>query len=125
MSLMTVTDIRDGLEREFLPLEPMLSGFRLVSGGVSSPAVRECERQLGVTFPDDFRALIQTFDFGNLTIGPVAFCETGNYLERLIRWNTGERWWGDGARPESQVIAISDPYTILLDAANDTIWDSG
>lgn len=34
MALLTVEEIRKGLDQEFIPLEPMVTGLRLIDGGV-------------------------------------------------------------------------------------------
>lgn len=33
MALLTVEEIRKGLDQEFIPLEPMVTGLRLINGG--------------------------------------------------------------------------------------------
>lgn len=115
MTLLSIKEIQQGLDREFAPLEPMIAGLRLVNGGVSNEAIVNCERELGVAFCDTFRSMIERYDFGRLTIGPIVFCNTGNYLGELVQLNA-ETWWGKGPRPKGAiVVANSDPFIIILD----------
>ena len=76
----------------------------------------DCEDRLSVKFPANFRGIISSFDFGRLTIGPVVFCTTGDYLSELLELNLQVHWWGSGIRPSNLLmIANSDPCAILLD----------
>lgn len=113
--LLSLEEIKKGLDEKFLPLEPMLEGFRLVEDGLEESSLASCEARIGVKFPADFRAALLRYDFNNFTVGPVAFCATGNYLEELIVYNEGARWWGESSRPQDLImIANSDPFAILL-----------
>lgn len=116
MSLLSVEEIQEELEKEFLPLEPMLSGFRLVCNKLQEKNIADTEVKLSMHFPIVFRKLISSFDFGNLTIGPVVFCAKGDYLNELIDLNENVYWWGSGQKPSNLImIANSDPFAILLD----------
>lgn len=116
MTLLTIDEIQVGLDREFLPLEPMLCGFRLVQKSVPNQLVEDVENKLLVSLPKEFRDLILAFDFGQLTIGPVAFCATGDYFSELFQLNTQVNWWRGEQRPEGLLmVANSDPFAILLD----------
>ncbi|WP_139208554.1 SMI1/KNR4 family protein [Achromobacter sp. NFACC18-2] len=116
MTLLTLDEIEKGLDQEFRSLEPMLTGLRLIKGGVSEESLNHAENLFAVAFPDAFRTLIKTYDFGWLTIGPILFCNTGDYLHELWELNTQVRWWGGDTRPANLLmVANSDPYSILLD----------
>ena len=123
MTLMSMRQIQQGLDEKFLPLEPMVTGSRLIAGGVSETARAACERTLSTHFPPAFRDNIESFSFGDLAIGPVAFCGTGDYLKELIQLNTQVVWWwGEAQRPaDLLLIALSDPYSILLDTARGSV----
>lgn len=120
MELLSVATIRQRLDDQFLPLEPALTGLRLIESAIPSSRLRLCEKQLGVTFPESFVKNVTHFDFGRFTVGPVAFCNTGDYFAWLTTINDtmathGYPWWGSGERPsEFVMIANSDPYAILL-----------
>lgn len=75
MTLLTIDGIEKGLDQEFLSLEPMLTGLRLIKRGVSEESLHHAENLFAVAFPDAFRKLIQTYDFGWLTIGPIVFLQ--------------------------------------------------
>jgi hypothetical protein len=123
MTLLTFDEIKQGLDQQFLPLEPMLTGLRLVDGGVLDEALDSCESQLSVAFPTSFRSTVKAFDFGKLTIGPIVFCNTGDYLRELKRVNTEITWWGNGGRPDNLlVVANSDPYAIFLNCEMDELF---
>jgi len=116
MKLLSLEELRDGFDKEFLPLEPMLTGYRLKKGGLEENVLLQCEATLSISFPSDFRRLISEYDFGNLTIGPIAFCASGDYQGELLDFNECTRWWGSGERPANLImIANSDPFAILLD----------
>lgn len=133
MTLLTLKEISDGLDKEFLHLEPMLTGYRLITKSTPSDLIGGVESKLSVTLPSDFRDIISQFDFGNLTIGPIAFCASGDYPDELVELNTDVCWWGSGSRPSNLLmIANSDPFVILLDVQSgfvlaldsDTGWES-
>lgn len=115
MILLSVDEIKHGLDREFLPLEPMLTGLRLIDGGVSDDALEAFESTMGVKLPISFREIVKSYDFGRLTIGPVAFCNGGDYLVELKKINSIVPWWGGDLRPNSLLmVANSDPFAILI-----------
>ena len=122
MKLLTIEEIQRGLDIEFAPLEPALTGYRLLPKTTDENKVKAVEHQLRVIFPDEFRKSISEFDFGNLTIGPVAFCFAGDYLKELIDLNSGTRWWGSGDRPRDLLmVANSDPFAILLNVDDGSV----
>lgn len=124
MTLLSLDDVRDGLDKEFLPLEPMLTGFRLIPKCLPDEDVDGCERRLGVSFPEAFRKLISAFDFGNLTIGPVSFSAAGDYLAELVDFNESVHWWGaSDKRPQDFImIANSDPFVFLLNVKSGQVY---
>ena len=119
VTLLTMKQIQQRLNEEFGPLVPMLgNGYTLQNGGVSEEECVECEHILGVRFPPEFRRAIQTFYFGDLTIGPLFFfSRNGNYLQDLIESNNAHSEW-----PEHVLlIAGSDPYAFLLDTTSGAV----
>jgi hypothetical protein len=71
------------LDQQYLSLESMLVGFRLIERPAPAVAIEHAEKTLAVAFPEDFRELIARFDFGNLTIGPIVFGMCGDYLAEI------------------------------------------
>lgn len=123
MNLLSFEEIQKRLDKEFIPLEPMLKGYRLNKGGLEENTISKCESTLSVNFPLDYRRLISIYDFGNLTIGPVAFCATGDYSSELIDYNEHVAWWGEDQRPSNLImIANSDPFAILLEVNTGEIF---
>jgi hypothetical protein len=124
MTLLQIEEIQRGLEREFLPLEPMLTGLRLISreSPVDVSVLVAAEEKLGIKLPREFTEYIARFDFGRLTIGPVAFGSGGDYLKELIETNQHFCWWGGGKRPDNLLmVGNSDPYVLLLNASSGEI----
>lgn len=119
--LLSIEDIKSGLDKEFLPLEPMVTGLRLVGKITEIDEVEDTEKRLGVTFPNTFSSLIRQYNFGYFTLGPIIFGSSGNYLNDLLDINSGV-WWGRGQKPNDKiVIAISDHYTFILDVKNESV----
>ncbi|OCG00769.1 SMI1/KNR4 family protein [Gilliamella sp. wkB112] len=119
--LLSIENIKDGLDKVFLPLEPMINGFRLIEKKTNIHDIKVIEKQLEVTFPDKFLFLISQYNFGSFTLGPIVFGSSGDYLKDLLVINHSV-WWGKGERPNNKiVIAISDPYTIMLDTEKESI----
>jgi len=110
MILKTIQEIQQDLDKAFLPLEARgITGLRLIEGGLPEATIDYFEEGLGVSLPADFRAFLNAYDLGRLTLGPVAFCGNGQYLKHLSALNDND------SRPaELLVIANSDPYLILL-----------
>lgn len=119
--LLSIEDIKSGLDKEFLPLEPMITGFRVIEKRTKADEIENIGKRLGVAFPDSFSSLICRYDFGHFTIGQIVFSSSGDYLNDLLNINTGN-WWGEGQRPNNKiVVAISDPYTFILDVDSESI----
>jgi hypothetical protein len=125
--LLEIKTIQRRLDERFLSLEPMITGMRLVTKGDQKHALVECERHLGISFPLSFAGLTTQFDFGNLTIGPVAFGYGGDYFAWLVDTNQRRSpddpaWWPGEHRPEGYVmVASGDPVAILLDTKSERI----
>lgn len=123
MKLLSVDDIRAGLDRQYSPLEPALVGFRLIERPAPAGAIKHAEQALAVAFPENFRELIARFDFGNLTIGPIVFGICGDYLAEIAGLNQKTGWWGRGERPDNLLmIANSDPFAILMDTRSGCVY---
>lgn len=123
--ILEIEEIQSRLDEQFLPLEPMLTGFRLVSSPVEYEDVGRLSHQLDVVLPDDFKGMLQEFNFGEFTIGPIAFCNSGDYLSWTIENNRKDlvnQWWGSGPRPNNLLlVANSDPYAVLLNTVTGAV----
>ncbi len=118
MTLKTMQEIQRGLDSTFLPLEARgLTGMRLIDGGLPEGTIDHFEERLCTPpWPADFREFLNRYDFGRLTLGPVAFCGNGHYLNDLVTLN-GRR----GRPSELLVIASSDPHLILLNLKDGSV----
>jgi len=120
MDLIDINQMQQKLDEQFIPLEPTITGMRLVIKKNQKPSLEQCEVVLKVTFPASFSDLTSHYDFGHFTIGPITFCDSGNYFLWLTGINTDEMqtyaWWSGFKRPKGVImIANSDPYAIILD----------
>lgn len=121
--LYSIQKIQHALNDKFSPLEPMLTGFCLQNGGLDEVRVAYVESALDVVLPSAFRETIESFNFDNLTIGPIAFCSSGDYAAELVELNTSIHWCGEGVRPAGWLmVANSDPYAILLSISTGAVW---
>src|SRR6185295_14083902 len=120
MTILDLNTIRLRLDEQFLPLEPALTGFRLLDSKLTPRDIAACEQRLEVRFPQSFKKQLERFDFGDLTIGPTYFCGTGDYLDFLGSMNDEDpypraRWWDTENRPVDRIlVAMSDYFSILL-----------
>ncbi len=122
VKLLTIEEVQRGLDAEFRPLEPSVTGLRLIAKDASPAAVSQVQSRLKVQFPEAFMRIISRFDLGDLAIGPVNFCGSGDYLAELLQCNEEVKWWGPGVRPlDRLMVANSDPYAFLLNVANGRI----
>ncbi len=123
--LLTLEQIRQRLDQEFLQLEPIVTGMRLVQSTITETQIESCENHMRTVFPEAFRRILVSYDLGRLTIGPIAFCNSGDYASYLLRINCASEfgWWGEGDRPEGWLmVANSDPYAVLLNTNNGEVF---
>ena len=126
VELMSVDEIKRGLEDVDWPSDPAFDCCRLKEPGLEDAEIRRCEEELCLRFSPAFRLFISRFDVGSLAIGAVDFCGTGDYVQHLIALNTpdpwGGAWWGEGTRPPSKIIiAGTDPYWTVLDNSSNEV----
>src|SRR4051812_28333948 len=80
--LIRLKEIIDRLNDEFLKLESTgVTGLRLVANSEDRNKIDIVEGKLVEKFHPSFRSLIEKYDFGNFTIGPIAFGFNSAYLE--------------------------------------------
>lgn len=114
MRLYSIDEIRNGLDEAFKPLEPDLVGYRFVEGGATPAAVAALEMALALKLPDDLVHLISKYQFGDLAIGPVAFCGTGDYLKELLELNAAVPWWCGNERPHGLVMFANSEFGAFI-----------
>src|SRR5437870_2774840 len=100
--LMRIDEIKTALDRMYVPPELQHPRLRLTPPGIASDALSGLEASLRARFPDSYRRLIATYDFGDLTVGRVVFGWTGDYGAYLQEQNLHPEypWWGGGNRPD-------------------------
>lgn len=117
MTLLKLEDIRQKLDEEFAPLEPELTGFRMRKSRLEMRDIKRIACNFGIEFPDSFVELLSFCDLGDLTLGQISFGSGHDYESTLKKYNISPecRWWSGDATPNSMlVVALSDPYTIVL-----------
>lgn len=117
--LLTIDQIREGLDAEFLPMEPELTGFRLVPLERPSSRLDQWATRQGLAPPKPFLDIASKYDLGNLTIGPITFGTGGDYVDDLMDYNDGDLSKGGGAHI---TVGTSDPYAILMDPSSGAMF---
>lgn len=122
MQLLEIDSIRTRLDEEFIALEPTLTGMRLVPIATDEEGMTFCQETLNIRLPSSFIGIVTRFDFGHFTIGPVAFCNCGNYFAWLTNINAAANssmTLGMANRPDGIImIANSDQFAIFLNAGS-------
>lgn len=122
----TISDLKSALDEIFLPIEDDIQGMRLTKNKSSESSTEFLAEHLHCTFPEDFVDITEEYDFGNFAIGNIEFGYKEDYFQRLIKINNApefNQWWQGSDRPSQIVlIAISDPYSILLDCRSGAIY---
>lgn len=122
MQLLEIDSIRTRLDEEFIALEPTLTGMRLVPIATDEEGMAFCEKTLNIRLPTSFIEIVARYDFGHFTIGPVAFCNRGNYFAWLTDINAASNCsmtLGMAKRPDGVImIANSDQFAIFLNAVS-------
>lgn len=125
MQLLDIESIRNRLDEEFLGLEPTITGMRLVPIATDDEVMSSCEESLNVRFPSSFSRIVARFDFGHFTIGPVAFCDRGDYFTWLTDINKGAGVTlslGLANRPDGTIlIANSDQFALFLNTSSEQV----
>ena len=100
----------------------------LVPSLLSEAQITDFEQKQNVILPPRFRAFIQTFDLSDFEIGPVFFGYSAGennktYLDVLAFLNTNSFHHSTSGTPDGFLcIAGTDGHTVLLNAADDTIF---
>jgi hypothetical protein len=109
--LLTLDEIKEGLDKEFLPIEPTLTGFRLLPQAGAGWPLGHWSREPNTMFADGLLEIASRFDLGRLTIGPVTFGSRGNYVHDLDVYN---EYQSAGGLTEFLIFAISDPFSYAV-----------
>ncbi|ELY4524884.1 nuclease [Cronobacter turicensis] len=116
--LLTLLDVENKLYVRFAPFQGEMDDLILKKRNGPPDNLAKLESELNIKICDDFLSFVNTYDLDNFSLGNVAFGSGENYMNTLIELNKNNgfnQWWVGNKRPEGIiVIAISDPYGILL-----------
>ncbi|EPA3073006.1 TPA: SMI1/KNR4 family protein [Enterobacter cloacae] len=123
--LLTINEIEVRLHEKFSSFNGGMDDFILKKRMAPVNNIKHSEERLGVNFPKDFIEFVNSYDIDNFSLGNISFGHGDDYLEKIVRINNDEfnHWWIGEHRPDGVIcIAISDPYTILLNTHNGKVY---
>ncbi len=124
--LLTVEEIREQLDNKFFPLGDDFDDLRLLNRDKPLLNIKLVESKLNISFPELFVSFLSTYNLDNFSLCNISFGNGSDYLDMLVEINAEDninKWWIGEKRPvEYIVIAISDPYTILLNTITGQIF---
>ncbi|EOW6744292.1 nuclease [Cronobacter dublinensis] len=124
--MLTILDIEKRLREKFYPYQEEMDDLILKKRTCTLANLSKLESELNVKICNDFLLFLETYDLDNFSLGNVAFGTGEDYVNTLIELNKESdfnHWWLGHKRPEGVIIiAISDPYTILLNNNNGQIY---
>ncbi|MGG7670780.1 SMI1/KNR4 family protein [Yersinia sp. J1] len=124
--LLTIEEIESQLDKKFSPFDGEMDDLILTKRKFPISNLESSEKTLDITFPSDFVSFLKKYDIDNFSLGNVAFGSGGDYLEKIIALNDKDNfshWWVGNTRPRGViVIALSDPYAILLNTNDCKIY---
>ncbi|EOT1172835.1 nuclease [Cronobacter dublinensis] len=124
--MLTILDIEKKLLEKFYPYQEEMDDLILKKRACTLANLSKLESGLNIKICNDFLLFLETYDLDNFSLGNVTFGTGEDYVNTLIeinKENEFNHWWLGYRRPESViVIAISDPYTILLNNDNNKIY---
>ncbi|EMA8656530.1 SMI1/KNR4 family protein [Cronobacter dublinensis] len=124
--LLTVSEIQKKLHKKFEPYQDEMDDLILKKRLRALANLSKLESKLNIKICNDFLLFLETYDLDNFSLGNVTFGTGEDYVNTLIELNKESEfnhWWLGHRRPESVIlIAISDPYTILLNNNNNKIY---
>lgn len=124
--LLTLEDIREQLDNKFSPLGSDFDDLRLLKRNKLLSNLESSEEKLNISFPEKFSSFLANYDLDNFSLCNISFGSGSDYLNMIVDINTVDsinKWWVGKNRPiEFIVIAMSDPYTILLNVNTGEIF---
>lgn len=124
--LLTLDEITKKLENKFSPLGEDFDDLVLFKRTTPRSDLDTLEQKLMLSLPDDFTSFISLYNLDNFSLFNISFGCGEGYLERLFMLNSPngfEQWWIGNKRPENMmVIALSDPYTLLLNTQTGNVF---
>ena len=123
--LLTTNEIEAKLHEKFSPFDGEMGDLILKRRTTSVKNIKFAENMLGINFPEDFVDFLMKYNIDDFSLGSISFGNGGDYLEKIVRINNDDfnHWWVGEHRPNDVIcIAISDPYTILLNVRNGKVY---
>ncbi|MBI6527605.1 nuclease [Proteus vulgaris] len=124
--LLALDEITKELENKFSPLGEDFDDLVLFKRAAPLTDLDLLEQNLTLSPLDDFTSFISLYNLDNFSLFNISFGCGEDYLERLFMLNSPNeftQWWTGDYRPENMiVIALSDPYTILLNTQTGDIF---
>lgn len=117
--LLSFEEIRQGLDEKFVPLEPMLTGLRLLPNADCRTPLGRWSDESSAALPGGLREMAERFDLGRLTIGPVTFGNRGDYAHDLDLYNPQQ---AADVELGFLVFAISDPFSVAISRKDGSIY---
>ncbi|EKY2032102.1 nuclease [Cronobacter sakazakii] len=116
--LLTLLDVENKLHMRFAPFQGEMDDLILKKRNSPLANLAKLESELNIKICNDFLSFLNSYDLDSFSLGNVAFGSGENYINTLLELNKNNdfnHWWVGNKRPEGVIlIAISDPYTILL-----------
>ncbi|ALB65088.1 SMI1/KNR4 family protein [Cronobacter dublinensis] len=124
--LLTIPEIEKKLHEKFDPFQGEMDDLILKKRTSALANITIFEAKLNIKICNDFLSFLKTYDLDNFSLGNVAFGSGDNYINTLIELNEDDdfnHWWVGNKRPEGVIlIAISDPYSILLNNNDNKVY---
>lgn len=124
--LLTFDKIANELKNKFSPLGDDFNDLILFKRTTPLTELDLLEEKLRLSLPNDFISFISLYNLDNFSLFNISFGCGEGYLKRLFILNSSNefaQWWIGDKRPDSLiVIALSDPYTILLNTQTGAIF---
>lgn len=124
--LLTIENIENKLIEKFSPFQGEMDDLILKKRTSLPSNIDALEKELEVNIDGEFLSFISKYELDNFSLGNIAFGVGSDYINTLIKLNKKNNfnhWWqGDDRPAEFILIAISDPYTILLNTVNGKIY---
>ncbi|MFW0767458.1 nuclease [Trabulsiella odontotermitis] len=124
--LLTIADIESQLDEKFSRFQGEMDDLILRKRLEPLKNIRGLEEELNIKLDSEFLSFITEYDLDNFSLGNISFGSGQNYIDTLIKLNSENdfnQWWSGESRPGGIiVVAISDPYAILLNSFNGEIY---